>query len=125
MGQVITLEIPEEAYQRLEQVAIAAHSDVRAVLLNVVEQVVHPLADSTVFSEIALLSDAALRESADGSFPSAKLQAFDRLRREQDDRPLTPEEQEQMDALRDAYQVAEIRKACALAILHLRRQLGG
>jgi len=123
VGQTITLELGEEAYQSLERVASAAHADVRAVLLNMVERMVYPLASSSVFSEMALLSDSELRDAARKSFPRAQLRAFDRLRREQEDGPLAPEEQQRLDTLRSAYQEAEVRKACALAILHLRRQL--
>jgi len=124
MAQAVTLELPDDAYRRAERYAAAVHADIQRVLLDVIDQGLPQDGESAAMDELAALTESELEARARGSFDAGKLAEFDRLCRKQEQGPLGPAEQSRLDALRRAYQHAQIDMARAMAVLALRRRVG-
>ena len=115
----VKLRLPEQLYQRLEQMARLAQCDVKAFILLALEAVVPPLPD-TLPPELAadlvgwaVFDDEALRAIAD-AFPPPKLhRRYTTLLRKGEEGRLSAHEREEWEALKQQYQRISENKAKA------------
>jgi hypothetical protein len=122
----LKLRLPEQLYQRLEQVARLAQCDVRELILLVLETAAPPLPDelspelAADLARWALLDDEALRAIADAFLPPKLQRRYTTLLRKGEEQRLRAHEREEWQAIKQQYQRISENKAKARFLLDQR-----
>jgi hypothetical protein len=124
-GQRVTLDLPEAVLQRANQAAGALQHPLEEVLVDMLAAMLPHAEDAppdmqAELTRMTWLSDQELWTIARSAMPSDQQEQLQDLAARQVERPLTQAEQETLDALRQAYGRATLRKARAYALLSLR-----
>jgi hypothetical protein len=122
----VKLRLPEQLYQRLEQMARLAQCDVEDFILLALEAVVPPLPD-TLLPELAadlarwaVFDDEALRAIADAFLAPKQQRRYTILLRKGEEGRLSAHEREEREALKQQYQRISENKAKAWFLLDQR-----
>jgi hypothetical protein len=123
--QRVTLNLPEAILQRANQAAQALQHPVEEVLVDMLAAVLPDIDDApddmrADLTRMTWLSDQELWNVARDTMPNEQQERLQRLAEIQAQRPLTPDEQRTLDALRTVYGRVTLRKARAYALLSLR-----
>lgn len=121
----ITLDLPDKTIEQARQAAIAVQQPIEDVLSNMLTAVLPTLHDAPLDMQTELirmtwLDNQNLWEIAQSSMSNETQNQLRHLVQRQEQRLLTVEDQEQLEALRQAYGRATLRKARAYALLSLR-----
>ncbi len=122
---LVTIEVPEPLYRRLQGAAAAAHRTVADVLTSAVTVALPPSPDlpaplAAELAEMIWLSDDALRAATQPAFTAQHQERLALLNATADERRLSIAEQQERLRLVDAYEYAVLRRAQAFAILQRR-----
>jgi hypothetical protein len=122
----VKLRLPEQLYQRLEQIARLAQCDVKDFILVALEALVPPL-PNTLLPELAadlahwaVFDDEALRAIADAFLPPKLRRRYATLLRKEEEGRLSAHEREEWEALKQQYQRISENKAKARFLLDQR-----
>jgi len=123
--QSITLHLPETVMRRARQTADVLQRPLEEVLTAILAAALPEVEDAPADMQAELirmtwLSDGELWVIAQSTMPDDQQEQLRRLTELQTRRPLTPEEQETLEALRREYGRVTLRKARAYALLSLR-----
>jgi len=121
----ITLTLPEQTMEQAQQAATALQKPVEEVLSNILVAVLPVGHDAPAdmqgeLTRMAWLDSQELWRMAREQMSVAAQTQLQQLTHLQEQRPLTPAEQEQLDALRQEYGRITLIKARAYALLSLR-----
>lgn len=124
---LISVQIPQPIYHRLEQAATRLQKPVEELLVETLEIALPPTDEipANIRAEVASLDEldtVQLCAIAESDMASDDQQALDHLLDLQGLRPLTEDEQAQLDTLRTEYGRILLRKARAFALLTERGQ---
>jgi hypothetical protein len=130
MSVQLTLELPEEVYQRVRQTAVRARRPVLTLLTDALSATFPPVEDlpPEIAGEVALFTargDEVLVDIAKEVLPEEEQVALNRLLDRNSEGNLTDEEEAELNTLMDTYWRVTLRKAQARAILAQRRQQRG
>ena len=106
----VKLQLPEQLYQRLEQIARLAQCDMKDFILLALEAVVPPLPDelsrdlAADLARWAVYDDEALRAIADAVLPPKLQRRYTTLLRKGEEGRLSGHEREEWEALEQQYQ---------------------
>jgi hypothetical protein len=130
MSVQLTLELPEEVYQRVRQTAVRARRPVLTLLTDALSATFPPINDlpPEIATEVALFAareDESLADVAREVLSEEEQSALGRLLDRNSEGDLTEEEKTELNALMDVYWRVTLRKAQARAILAQRRQQRG
>jgi hypothetical protein len=122
----VKLRLPEQLYQRLEQIARLAQCDVKDFILVALEALVPPL-PNTLLPELAadlarwaVFDNEALRAIADAFLPPKLRRRYATLLRKEEEGRLSAHEREEWEALKQQYQRISENKAKARFLLDQR-----
>ena len=120
--KMITMELPEPAFRKLERAAELTYRSVGDILVSTIDAtlVAPPNLPSDLANELAamhLLSDDWLRASVQPSLSPAEQHRLQQLNHSAGERPLTPAEKTEQAILLKAYHRSVLRRAQAMAIL--------
>jgi len=123
--QSITLHLPETVMRRARQTADVLQRPLEEVLTAILAAVLPDVEDAPADMQAELirmtwLSDRELWAIAQSTMSDEQQEQLRHLTELQARRPLTPEEQESLEALRREYGRVTLRKARAYALLSLR-----
>lgn len=124
--QSIQLELPEEIYQRLQDVAMLTQQPLEEVIFQTIRGNLPPiLADlapegRALVADLPEMDDAALWHIAREPLPASHWRRHQRLLHEGSQRTLTPEEQAKLVELRNETDHFVTRRSYALALLKWR-----
>lgn len=124
--QTVTLELPEDIYQRLQRVAEATHQPVEEVMVQTIRGNLPPSVDDLppeLRDELAALQDLddkALWAIAKESLPQDQWRRHERLLHKNQAGTLTAAEREELARLRAATDRFVFRRSYALALLKWR-----
>ena len=122
----ITLEIPENLYQRFVKTANATKRPLEEIILQVLEVGSPPILDDipeqyrAELTDLDELDDQNLWEIATKRKTSRDLETYDRLLARTKENLLTAKEQLELTKLRQESELFMLRKAHAAALLHWR-----
>ena len=121
----ITLTLPEQTMAQAQQAAAALQRPVEEVLCDILAAALPTVHDAPAELQAELLrmtwlDTPALWHMARGQMSAEAQEQLQQLTHLQGHRPLTPEEQAQLDALRQQYGRITLLKARAYALLSLR-----
>jgi hypothetical protein len=122
----LRLRLPEQLYQRLEQMARLAQCDAKDFILLALEAVVPPLPDTLPpelaanLARWAVFDDEALRAIADAFLPPKLQRRYTTLLRKWEEGRLCAHEREEWEALKQQYQRISENKAKARFLLDQR-----
>jgi hypothetical protein len=121
----ITLTLPDTTMEQAQQAAAALKRPVEEVLSDILTAALPPVQDAPADMQAELtrmtwLDSQALWQLARGHMSAAAQEQLQQLTRLQGQRPLTTQEQEHLEALRQVYGRTTLLKARAYAILSLR-----
>ena len=121
----IELNLPDEVMQKARQAAAALQRPVEEVLADLLAAVLPPVHDGPpeMYAELtgmAWLANDELWDIAQGTMSAQDQERFSRLAREQAERELTSEEEQELNDLRREYGRTTLLKARAYALLSLR-----
>ena len=121
----IPVQLPEPLYQRLQNVALAAHRSIDDILASAVAVALPPSPDlpdalADELAEMIWLSDVSLRAALQPTFTADQQARLAELNDLVDERTLTRAEQAEQDQLLVAYERSVLRRAQAFAILDRR-----
>jgi hypothetical protein len=121
----ITLTLPERIMEQAQQAAAALQRPVEEVLSDLLVAVLPTMQDVPDDMQAELIrmtwfESQELWRIAREQMSAAVQEQLQQLTHLQGQRPLTPDEQVQLDALRQAYGRMTLLKACAYALLSLR-----
>jgi hypothetical protein len=122
----LRLRLPEQLYQRLEQMARLAQCDAKDFILLALEAVVPPLPDTLPpelaanLARWAVFDDEALRAIADAFLPPKLQRRYATLLRKGEEGRLCAHEREEWEALKQQYQRISENKAKARFLLDQR-----
>ena len=119
---MVSIEVPEPVYRRLQHIAETTHRSVEDVLVstvNVVLPVESGLPDdvSAELAAMSMFSDDALWAAVESALSAAERTRLGQLNDIADDRSLTPAERHELNGLLSRYDYAVLRRARALALL--------
>ena len=124
--QTISIELPDEIYQRLQQVAAATNQPLEAVAFQSIRGNLPPSLDDLnpdlrdLVADLPPLDDEALWAIVSESLPPQQARRHQHLLRKARDRMLTVAEQAELAALRDMTDRYVLRRSYALALLKWR-----
>ena len=124
--QEVSVQLPNEIYRRLAQMAAALHRPLEEVLIQTIRGNLPPTLDGLAAEErdlvasLAPLHDDALRSIATVPLPAQRWCRHRRLLRKAEEGSLTPAEADELATLRAEVDRAVIRRSCALALLKWR-----
>lgn len=124
--RTITLTLPEAVFQRAQETADASSLSIEAVFTQSIGRLLPPLEDDLSPSQraeltvFALKSDEELRSVASAFVDMERQTKLEELAMLQKTRPLTPDEQIELDRLLDFSYQFMLRKAEAMRLLALR-----
>lgn len=123
--QTVTLDLPEVVVRRARQAASALQHPMEKVLADLLDAALPDVEDAPAdmqadLARMTWLSDQELWTIARSAMPEKEQAQLSALTEIQAHRTLTLAEQEKLEALRQAYGRAMLRKARALAVLSLR-----
>ncbi len=124
--RTITLTLPEAVFQRAQETADASSLSIEAVFTQSIGRLLPPLEDDLSPSQraeltvFALKSDEELRSIAFAFVDIERQTKLEELAMLQKTRPLTPDEQIELDRLLDFSYQFMLRKAEAMRLLALR-----
>lgn len=124
--QVINIELPEEIYRRLKNAAALAQRPIEDVIVQTIRGNLPPvLADLSpghrdLVADLQRLGDDALWSIAREPVPRAQWRRHQHLLRTGEQGRLTPDEQAELVALREATDRFVTRRSYALALLKWR-----
>jgi primosomal protein N' len=121
----VTLHLPEVVMQRAKYAAEALQRPLEEVLTTMLEAVLPDVEDAPPdmqadLARMTWLNDQELWDIARSTMPEEQQQQLRTLTELQAERPLTPEEQETLEMLRQEYGRSTLYKARAYALLSLR-----
>ena len=121
----ITVTLPERTMEQAQQAAAALQRPVEEVLSDILAAVLPTVHDAPADMQAELtrmtwLDSQELWRMAREQMSAEAQEQLQRLTHLQGQRPLTPEEHAQLDALRQAYGRTTLLKARAYALLSLR-----
>ncbi|HID63285.1 MAG TPA: hypothetical protein EYP49_11180 [Anaerolineae bacterium] len=119
---LVTVQIPQPLYHRLERAAVRLQKPVEDLLTETLQAALPPTDEisASIQAEIATLDgfdDAKLRNVAESEMAVKNQQTLDRLLDLQSMRPLTDDEAARLEGLRADYGRILLRKARAFALL--------
>lgn len=124
--QDIHVQLPDDIYRRLLQMATALHRPLEDVLIQTIRGNLPPALDGLPREErdlvaaLAPLDDDALRAIAAGSLPASRWRRHRHLLRKAEEGTLTTFEADELAILRTEVDRSVIRRSCALALLRWR-----
>lgn len=124
----ITIHLPDGLYRRLERLASLTQQPLEGLIVKTLSSSLPPLPDdlAPAFRDALLaleaLSDDELRQVADATMPEASYERLAALRDERCERPLTSDEQAELDSLSQDVDTLVLRKAYAAVLLTWRGQ---
>jgi hypothetical protein len=124
----ITIHLPDGLYRRLERLASLTQQPLEGLIVKTLSSSLPPLPDdlAPAFRDALLaleaLSDDELRQVADATMPEASYERLAALRDERCERPLTSDEQAELDRLSQDADTLVLRKAYAAVLLTWRGQ---
>jgi hypothetical protein len=121
----IMLDLPDQTMEQARQAAVAVQKPVEEVLTNMLAAILPVLHDTPVdmqaeLTQMTWLDSQKLWEIARSSMSVEAQKQLQHLVQCQEQRSLTTDEQEQLEALRQVYGRTTLRKARAYALLSLR-----
>lgn len=126
MAQTVTLQLPNEVYERLKQAADALHQSMETVLVQAVQAGLPPSVEDVPpkhreeFKTMARLSDEQLWSIARSTLPAVKQRQLTRLLHKNQEGTLTEQERDKLEALHREADWITLRKAHAYALLKWR-----
>ena len=126
MMQEINVQLPDEIYRRLVQMAAVLHRPLEEVLIQTIRGNLPPTLDGMPVEErdlvasLAPLDDDALRSIAGEPLPAQRWRRHQRLLRKAEESTLTPADTDELADLRAEMDRSVIRRSCALALLKWR-----
>ncbi|MCI0485071.1 MAG: hypothetical protein L0229_00445 [Blastocatellia bacterium] len=123
--QAITVELPEDVYERLKRAARGMNGTVEQALASIVKAAMPSLETMppryrSELEDMESLSDDGLREVAESRISAAKQWQLDRLSMKNQMGELTPEEQRALTRLRDETDRLMLRRSYAYMLLKCR-----
>ena len=124
--QEITMQLPDEIYRRLLQMATALHRPLEEVLIQTIRGNLPPTLDDLpseareLVATLAPLGDEALRAIATEPPPPASWRRHQRLLHKAEEGTLTTPEADELAILRTETDRTVMRRSCALALLKWR-----
>lgn len=125
-SQAINIELPNDIYQRLQDVATTTRQPLQDVLVQTLRGNLPPTLDDLpperhyLVADLQQLSDEALWAVAREPLLPMRWRRHQRLLQEGEDGTLTAEQRAELAALRDATDQHVIRRSYALALLKWR-----
>ena len=122
----ITIHLPDGLYRRLERLASLTQQPLEGLIVKTLSSSLPPLPDglSPAFRDALLaletLSDDKLQRVADAAMPEAAYERLAALRDERRERPLTADEQAELDRLTQDADTLVLKKAYAAVLLKWR-----
>ena len=119
---MVSIEVPEPVYRRLQHIAETTHRSVEDVLVSTVNVALPAAPDlpddvSNELAAMSMFSDDALWAAVESALSAAERTRLGQLNDMADDRPLTAAERHELDGLLSRYDYAVLRRARALALL--------
>jgi hypothetical protein len=123
--QSVTLYLPEAVMQRARQAANTLQRPLEEVLTSILAATLPDVEDAPLdmradLARMTWFSDQELWTIAHSAMTEGQQEQLRRMTRLQAQRPLTQEEQQALEALRQEYGRVTLRKARAYALLSLR-----
>ena len=120
--QTVTLKLPKSIYLSALEMARATHRPMEEMLQESIQRVLPPLDDvppeeAKALAALSILDDSALWREARKELPLAQQREISSLLERQGAGTLTPEEEERLQALLDAYGRLTTHKAHAWLLL--------
>jgi hypothetical protein len=125
----ITIHLPDGLYRRLERLASLTKQPLEGLIVKTLSSSLPPLPDDLppAFRDALLaletLSDDELQQVADDILPKAAYERLTALRDERRERPLTADEQAELDHLSQDADILVLKKAYAAVLLKWRGQV--
>ena len=126
MTQLLILDLPDDVYQYLREVATLTHQSMEELVEQSVKGNLPPrIADAPVdmqteLLEMRRLSERELRQIANGQIPLAQQLRHQALLEKNAEGIITPKERSELDQLRRSADQQMLRKAYAWALLRWR-----
>ncbi len=125
LEKMVTIELPESAYRRLQRAAELTHRSLGDVLISALslDETIPPNLPTPIADELvamAMLNDAALQGMVESSLTPAQARRLRQLTHAAGERSLTPEETSALDELTELYDRSVLRRARAFALLAYR-----
>ena len=119
---MVSIEVPEPVYRRLQHIAEMTHRSVEDVLVSTVNVTLPATPDlpdevSNELAAMSMFSDDALWAAAEPSLSAAEQTRLSQLNQIVDARPLTAAESQELGDLLAGYDYTVLRRARALALL--------
>ena len=124
--QEIHVQLPDDIYRRLLQMATALHRPLEEVLIQTIRGNLPPALDGLppeerdLVAALAPLDDDALRAIAAGPLPASRWRRHRHLLRKAEEGTLTTLAADELAILRTEVDRSVIRRSCALALLKWR-----
>ncbi len=111
----VTINLPEEIYQRAERFARLINRDVSSVLADTVVSSLPPLSDQIdALPSVVEMSDRAVLELANSALPERQDWRLSELLEKQREDVLISEEQQELETLMQIYNEGWLRKTAGL-----------
>lgn len=123
IDDAITIHLPDGLYRRLERLASLTHQPLEGLIIKTLSSSLPPLPDALApalrdaLIALETLSDDELQQVANASMPASQYEHLAARREEQNERPLTPEEQMELDTLTQDADTLALKKAYAAVLL--------
>ncbi|MEZ4706571.1 MAG: hypothetical protein R3A44_05160 [Caldilineaceae bacterium] len=121
----ITLNLPEPTLAQARQAALALQRPVEEIIADMLTAVMPSLADvpqdlQAELTNMTWLNNLDLWQIARGSMPSQQQERLGQISQVANERELSPNEEQELESLRDEYGRITLRKARAYALLSIR-----
>ena len=124
--ETVNIQLPDEIYRRLSQMATATHQPLEEVIVQTIRGNLPPTLDDLqpelreLVAELEQLDDDAVWAVARTTIPPARWRRHQRLLQKVQDGTLTDGEQVELDMLRSVVDRDVLRRSYALALLKWR-----
>ncbi len=123
IDDAITIHLPDGLYHRLERLASLTHQPLEGLIVKTLSSSLPPLPDDLTpalrdaLMALESLSDDELQQVTNASMPSSQYERLTALRDERRERPLSPDEQTELDSLMQDADTLALKKAYAAVLL--------
>lgn len=123
IDDAITIHLPDGLYRRLERLASLTHQPLEGLIVKTLSSSLPPLPDDLApalrdaLMALESLSDDELQQTAYASMPNWQYERLTALRDERRERPLSPDEQTELDSLMQDADTLALKKAYAAVLL--------
>ncbi len=119
---MVSIEVPEPVYRRLQHIAEMTHRSVEEVLVSTVNVALPAVPDlpdevSDELAAMSMFSDDALWAAVESALSATEQTRLGQLNDMADDRSLTLAERQELNGLLGRYDYAVLRRARAMALL--------